>query len=47
MGRMDTGVDMHFAVGKIIVAASVRTDASNSPLDCCIPIGSTPFSSQE
>jgi len=31
-----TGIDLHFAVGKINVATSVRTGGSNSPLDCCI-----------
>ena len=41
--EQDTGVDMHFAVGKIVVATSVCTGGSNSPPDCCIPMGSTPF----
>ena len=29
-------------LAKIIVAASLRTGVSNSPPDCCIPMGSTP-----
>ena len=37
-----TGVDLHFAVGKIKVAASLRTGVSNSPPDCCIQVGSIP-----
>ena len=34
---------MHFAAGKIVAAIGVCAGVSNSPPDCCIPMGSTPF----
>ena len=36
------GFDIHFAVGKINVATSVRTGVSNMPPACCSAMGSNP-----